>query len=383
MPHEPRFRPGEPRPPRPPSAGRDLLLETTDDGLYCAAGDFFIDPWEPVERAVITHAHGDHARWGSKSYLASREGARVLQTRLGPDARIDAVEFGETRSINGVAVSLHPAGHILGSAQVRVEHRGEVWVVSGDYKTEPDPTCTPFEPIRCHTFVTESTFGLPIYRWPPQHEVFGDIRAWWLTNRDGGRASVLFAYALGKAQRVLAGIADDPVGPVFGHGAVERLNHDYRASGVRLVPTSHASAEPRGRDWSDALIVAPPSAAGSVWLRRFTPISTGFASGWMRIRGARRRRSLDRGFVLSDHVDWPSLLGAIAATGAARVFVTHGYREPVVRWLLEKGLEAHALASRWEGEPDGEPAGEDEAHEGTSTVSDAAAIEPAGEEADA
>ena len=326
------------------------MLRITDRGLYCEAGDFHVDPWGPVRRAVITHAHGDHARWGSDSYLGSRAGEDVLRTRLGPDARIQTVEYGEKVVINGVRLSLHPAGHILGSAQIRIEHRGEVWVVSGDYKTEPDPTCTPFEPVRCHTFITESTFGLPIYRWAPQAEVFAEMAEWWRSNAEAGRACVLFGYALGKAQRLLAGLADAGVGPIYTHGAVERLNGDYRRAGIALPPTTYAAAAPRGTDWSGALIVAPPSAAGSLWLRRFGAASTAFASGWMRIRGARRRRSLDRGFVLSDHVDWPALLEAIAATGAQRVWVTHGYREPVVRWLGERGIEAEAVASRWEGD---------------------------------
>jgi putative mRNA 3-end processing factor len=334
-----------------------MLLSETERGLYCEAGDFYIDPWGPVERAVITHAHGDHARWGSGAYLGSREGERVLRTRLGADARIRSVDFGEVREIGGVRVSLHPAGHILGSAQVRVEHRGEVWVVSGDYKTEPDPTCTPFEPVRCHTFITESTFGLPIYRWAPQAEVFEEIATWWRSNRDAGRASVIFGYSLGKAQRLLAGLLGAEVGPIFTHGAVERLNRDYRESGVLLPPTTYAAEAGRGREWGGALIVAPPSAAGSPWLRRFGAASTAFASGWMRIRGARRRRSLDRGFTLSDHVDWPALLDAISATGAERVWVTHGYREPVVRWLEERGIEARAVASRWEGETEIEATG--------------------------
>ena len=337
-----------------------MLLETTESGLYCAAGDFFIDPWLPVDRAVVTHAHSDHARWGCRSYIAAREGERVFRTRLGPDAPITPVAFGEPVLLNGVRVSLHPAGHILGSAQVRVEHRGEVWVVSGDYKTEPDPTCTPFEPVRCHTFVTESTFGLPIYRWEPQAGTFDEIRSWWRRNADAGRASVLFAYALGKAQRLLAGLIDSPPGPIHTHGAVERLNRDYREAGIALPPTTYAREMPRGHDWSGSLIVAPPSARGSTWIRRFGAVSTAFASGWMRIRGARRRRSVDRGFVLSDHVDWPSLLGAIGETGAERVLVTHGYRETVVRWLTEHGVHAEALASRWEGEPEDDPLADEE-----------------------
>ncbi|HET7460967.1 MAG TPA: ligase-associated DNA damage response exonuclease [Longimicrobium sp.] len=328
-----------------------MLLRITERGLYCEAGDFYVDPWLPVPRAVITHAHGDHARWGSERYLGSRQGERVMRTRLGSDASIRSVEWGEPVDVNGVRISLHPAGHILGSAQVRVEHRGEVWVVSGDYKTEPDPTCEPFEPVRCHTFITESTFGLPIYRWAPQTEVFAQIDAWWRANQAAGKASILYAYALGKAQRLLAGV-DPSIGPIYEHGAVARLTDDYRATGVPLPPTRYAGAQPRGFDWSPALIVAPPSAHGTPWMRKFGSVSTAFASGWMRVRGQRRRRSVDRGFVLSDHVDWPALLQAIEATGAERVWVTHGYREPVVRWLRARGLEALAVASRWEGEED-------------------------------
>ena len=330
----------------------NLLLRLAERGLYCAAGDFYIDPWQPVERAVITHAHGDHARWGSERYLCSREGEGVLRTRLGAGAPIQPLEWGEAVTINGVRVSLHPAGHILGSAQVRVEHRGEVWVASGDYKTDPDPTCTPFELQRCHTFITESTFGLPIYRWCDDAEVFAEIIAWWRANRDAGRASVLFGYALGKAQRLLAGLAGNDVGPVYTHGAVERLNRDYRAAGIRIVDTTYASELPRGHDFAGSLIVAPPSAAGSTWMRRFGSISTGFASGWMRVRGARRRRALDRGFVLSDHVDWPSLTETVLATGAERVWVTHGTREPLVRWLTERGIESKAISAHWKGEED-------------------------------
>jgi putative mRNA 3-end processing factor len=326
-----------------------MLLRTTEAGLYCEAGDFHVDPWMPVDAAVITHAHGDHARWGCRRYLGAREGERVLRTRLGQDAGIRTVEYGEAVEVRGVRVSLHPAGHILGSAQVRVEHRGEVWVVSGDYKTEPDPTCTPFEPVRCHTFVTESTFGLPIYRWEPQERVFAAVNAWWRANQEAGKASVLYGYALGKAQRLLAGL-DPSIGPIYEHGAVARLTRDYRDTGVALPPAEYALAQPRGFDWSRAIVLAPPSAHGTPWMRRFGAVSTAFASGWMRVRGQRRRRSVDRGFVLSDHVDWPSLLAAIDATGAECVWVTHGYREPVVRWLREQGLRAEPIASRWEGE---------------------------------
>jgi putative mRNA 3-end processing factor len=331
------------------------LLRLTERGLYCAAGDFYIDPWQPVERAVITHAHADHARPGSGRYLTTTDGVNVLRVRLGPEAEIGAVAYGEQVVHNGVRVSLHPAGHILGSAQVRVEHRGEVWAVSGDYKVEPDPTCAPFEPVRCHTFITESTFGLPIYRWPAQAEVFADVNAWWRANAAAGKASILFGYALGKAQRLLAGL-DEGIGPIFTHGAVEKLNEAYRATGVRLPATKGAGALPRGTRWEGAMIVAPPSALGTPWQRKFGAASTGFLSGWMQIRGTRRRRAVDRGFVLSDHADWPGLLGAVTATGAERVWVTHGYSAVLARRLQEQGMDAQAVQTRFEGE---EPATEE------------------------
>jgi putative mRNA 3-end processing factor len=333
------------------------LLRRTDRGLYCEAGDFYVDPWAAVDRAVVTHAHGDHVAWGCSAYLTSAAGAAILRQRLDPDARIRPAAYHEPVDVNGVQVSLHPAGHILGSAQVRVEHRGEVWVVSGDYKTEPDPTCDPWEPVACHTFVTECTFGLPVYRWPSAAAVFDEIHAWWRTNQDAGRATILFAYALGKAQRLVAGL-DPSVGPILTHGAVERLNALYRAGGVALPPTTHAAVSDRA-SWKRAIVIAPPSADGSPWARRFGTQSTAFASGWMAIRGMRRRRAVDRGFTVSDHVDWPSLLAAIDATGAERIWATHGYTGVLVRWLREHGRDAEAIETRFEGEADdeNEPAG--------------------------
>ncbi|MEX2260339.1 MAG: ligase-associated DNA damage response exonuclease [Bryobacteraceae bacterium] len=334
-----------------------LILRQSDNGLFCEAGNFHVDPWEPVDRAVITHAHSDHARWGSKRYLVARDGERVLRQRLSadPDARfapkIESVEYGQPVFLNGVRVSLHPAGHILGSAQVRIEHRGEVWVVSGDYKLQSDPTCAPFEPLRCHTFVTESTFGLPIYRWPSSENVLASVADWWRANREAGKASLLLTYSLGKAQRLLAGLANRMEGAaIYTHGAVEAPTEIYRQQGVPLANTVHVAAAPPDTVWSTALILAPPSCRGTPWTRRFEPFSSGFASGWMRIRGTRRRLSLDRGFVFSDHADWSGLNEAIEATGAESVWVTHGYRTPLVRWLREKGRDARAVETRFEGE---------------------------------
>jgi putative mRNA 3-end processing factor len=251
---------------------------------------------------------------------------------------------------------------VLGSAQVRIEHGGEVWVVSGDYRIEADSTCAAFEPVRCDVFITESTFGLPVYRWRPQAELFAEIDDWWRANQEVGRTSILFAYAFGKAQRVLAGI-DASIGPIVCHGAVEALNDAYRESSVPLPRTLRVVEVEKGFDWSRALIIAPPSAQSTPWLRRFGDYSDGFASGWMLIRGARRRRAVDRGFALSDHADWPGLLSAIEATGAQRIFVTHGQVPVMVRWLTEQGYEARAMETRFEGELDGSASAGESAEE--------------------
>src|SRR3954464_2946176 len=349
------------------------LLTLTDRGFYCEPGDFYIDPWEPVDRAVITHAHGDQATSGSRSYLTAEPGVSVLRAPMGPTASIRGAEYGEAISVNGVTVSLHPAGHILGSAQVRLVHRGEICVVSGDYKTDPAPPCPPLEPVRCHTFVTESTFGLPIYRWPPQSEVFADINNWWKTNAAAGKASMLYGYTLGKAQRLIAGL-DPAIGPILTHGAVERMADAYRTAGVALPPSRYAGTMERRVDAAGAMVIAPPHASGSPWARRFGLESTAFASGWMLVRGARRRRALDRGFPLSDHVDWPSLLASIDASGAAEIWVTHGFTTPVVRWLNERGLDAKAVQTRFEGERDDEVSEETGTMEAGETVTDEAAL---------
>ncbi len=327
------------------------MLVPTPSGLFCPEGDFYVDPWKPVDRAVITHAHGDHVAWGSASYLTASPGAPLLAARLPPGSPVTPLPYGESRTINGVRVSLHPAGHILGSAQVRLEREGEVWVVSGDYKTAPDRTCAAFEPVRCHTFITESTFGLPIYRWSPDPEIFAAINAWWRYNQAQGKTSVIFGYALGKAQRILSGL-DPDLGPIFTHGAVERMTGFYRQAGVALPPAVPVGEAPAGTEWSRALVVAPPAAGGTGWMRRFAPYSTAFASGWMRVRGARRRRAVDRGFALSDHADWPGLLATIRASAAQTVWVTHGHTAIMTRWLAAQGLDARAVATHWEGEQD-------------------------------
>jgi putative mRNA 3-end processing factor len=321
------------------------LIVVRKEGLYCVPGQFYIDPWRPVDHAVITHAHADHARAGHGHYLSAKAGVSVLRSRLG-EINIDGLEYGETISRNATKISLHPAGHVLGSAQVRIEYRGQVWVASGDYKIEPDRTCAAFEPVRCDTFITESTFGLPIYRWSPQQEIFDEINAWWRKNAAEGRSSVLFCYAFGKAQRILSGL-DASIGPIICHGAAQALTEVYRASGVVLPATMMVSDISDRSDLKKAIVIAPPSAAGTPWIKRFGDYSDAFASGWMQLRGARRRRGVDRGFVLSDHADWPGLMSAISATGAQRVIVTHGSVATIVRGLQQTGLDAGAFDTEY------------------------------------
>ena len=263
--------------------------------------------------------------------------------RLGPGAIVESIEFGQQLKLGKALVSFHPSGHILGAAQIRVELEGKVVVVSGDYKLDPDPTCLPFEPVICDAFVTESTFGLPLYKWPTGTEVFDNLNRWWNANRELGRASLVSAYALGKAQRVLAGV-DPEIGPIVVHGAVARFLDIYKESGVALPSTFHADDLPKQS--GPPLVVLPPSALNSSWIKRFgKDPATSFASGWMVVRGARRRRNVERGFVLSDHADWPGLLQAIKASEAREVWVTHGFTNALSRYLRELGYEAHELAS--------------------------------------
>ena len=321
----------------------DPLLQPRPEGLYCPAGDFFIDPVLPVAQAVVTHAHGDHARSGSGHYQVAAAGLGLMRERLGVEATIDAHAYGKRFAMGTVTVSLHPAGHVLGSAQVRMEHAGRVVVVSGDYKREADPTCDPFEPVPCDVFVTESTFGLPVYRWPPMDQVIEELLAWWDDCARRKVPAVLFCYALGKTQRILAELARRTERTVHLHGAMLRLVECYREAGVAMVPTEPVGESANGRDFAGELIMAPPSAAGSPWMKRFAKASTGFASGWMRIRGNRRRRGYDRGFVVSDHADWPGLLRSVEDSRASRIYVTHGDGDTLIRHLRELGHDARPL----------------------------------------
>ena len=324
------------------------VLTFTDRGIYCPAGDFYIDPWRPVDRALITHGHSDHARWGMNRYLATSGTAPIMRHRLG-EITLDTVGYGEVRRIGDAAVSFHPAGHVPGSAQIRVEVGGEVWVVSGDYKTVADGLSEPFEPVPCHAFITECTFGLPLFRWTPQDMLASQINNWWAANKAAGRFSLLGAYALGKAQRVMAAV-DTAIGPILTHGAVENSNAVLRAQGLALPATIRVTPELDLKAHAGALVIATPGALAQPWARQFGAASTAFASGWMALRGVRRRRAMDRGFVMSDHADWAGLNAAIAATGATRIFTTHGYTAPFQRWLTEQGYDAHVVSTDYHGE---------------------------------
>lgn len=331
------------------------LLVPSDVGLACPSGGFHVDPWGDASRAVITHVHGDHARFGSAEYFCAAPTVPLLTRRLHRDeaaARVPVhgVPYGERFRLGAATVSFHPAGHILGSAQVRIETGGEVWVVSGDYKRDPDPTCAPFEVAPCDTFVTEATFGLPLYRWDDPRAVAAEILAWWDGNRKAGLASILFAYPLGKAQRILAELARLTDRAVLVHGAVQGPTEIYREAGVALLPTAPVGEKTRGRPFAGELVLAPPSARGTTWMRRFGDRETAFASGWMRLRGTRRRRGFDRGFALSDHADWPALLRTVEETGARRVLVTHGYAEELARYLRERGLETGVVPTPYDPE---------------------------------
>ncbi|MDA1246934.1 MAG: ligase-associated DNA damage response exonuclease [Cyanobacteria bacterium] len=319
------------------------LLERTPQGLYCRAAAAWIDPVVPVPRALITHAHADHARPGCGEYWAVGASEAILRQRLGATINLIPVDYGALHRIGQARVSFHSAGHVLGSAQIRLEAGGESWLVSGDYKRCADPSCAPFESVQADVFITEATFGLPIYRWQSGSKVAGEILSWWQAAPE--RPSMLFAYAFGKAQRLLAELAAIGVEEeILLHGAVEALMPAYREAGVRLPPTLPMSALGKGESLAGRLVIAPPSAHRSMWMKRFKLPQTAFVSGWMAVRGARRRRGYERGFVMSDHADWPGLIHSVQQSGARQVYVTHGNSDGLARYLREvEGISAEPL----------------------------------------
>ena len=325
------------------------LFEMTDNGIYIPEAKVYIDPWKPVKHCIITHGHSDHARFGSENYLCHHLTKPILKYRLASNINCESVEYGEKVMINGVQFSLHPAAHIPGSAQIRIEKNGQVLVVSGDYKTENDGLSGEFELVKCHTFISESTFGLPIFKWKPQTEIFDEINSWWKNNISQNKASVVLGYALGKAQRILKNV-DKNIGRIFLHGAVYNINEALRAAGLPLDHFDLVTPEIPNSAYKNALIVAPSSALGTPWMNKFSPYSVGYCSGWMQVRGNKRREAIDRGFVMSDHADWEQLNEVISGTGAESVFITHGYTATFVKWLREKGIDAHELETYFTGE---------------------------------
>lgn len=326
------------------------LIRFTSKGIYCEQGNFYIDPWQPVNLAVTTHGHADHVKWGNKAYLCHDLTKPILNQRLGTDLNIQTLPYNKEIDINGVKLSLFPAGHVIGSAQIRLEYKGEICVVSGDYKIEYDGISTQFEPVKCHTFVSESTFGLPIYKWQPQELIFGQIKDWVSDNHDKHKTSVLIAYSLGKAQRLINGLAG--YGDIFVHNSIANLNEGFVKAGVTLPETIRINSDTRKEDMQKGIVIVPPALAEGRWIKNLTNPATGICSGWMQVRAGRRWRSADAGFSLSDHADWPGLLWAIKATEAEKVFVTHGYTATFSKYLNEIGIEAEEVKTQYGNEDD-------------------------------
>ena len=321
------------------------VLEFRPEGIYCSQGDFYIDPWRPVDKALITHGHADHARFGSKKYLCTDIAAPVIRHRLG-NVAIETIPYEKELSLNGVNVSFYPAGHVPGSAQILIEIKGERWVVSGDYKVVDDGLSTPFKPIKCHSFISECTFGLPAFNWSPQEQVFKEINSWWRQCTSDGLTPILAAYGLGKAQRLIAGL-DTNIGPILTHGAIEKTNQIMRDQKIAIPETFLVTSKLDLANFKNAIVIAPPSALSTSWVKKFGKISTGYASGWMAIRGIKRRRAADKGFVISDHADWNGLNLAIKETEAEKIFVTHGYTDSFSKWLQFKGLNASVVKTEF------------------------------------
>ena len=328
------------------------LISFTDKGLYCEKGNFFIDPWKPVDKAIITHGHSDHAYSGNKYYLCHTDTKPILQLRLGEN-NYQTLNWNEPIYLNAVKVSLHPAGHIIGSSQIRVECNGEVWVVSGDYKIEDDGISGKFAPVKCNTFITESTFGLPIYKWKPQQEIYDNIINWINKNKENGKASIILAYSLGKAQRVLQAIKETTQ-TIYAHGAIFNMQQMLIDAGWNLAKIVRVTPETPKELLKGAVVVAPTSADGTSWMKKFMPYSVGLCSGWMQVRGNARRRNVDEGFALSDHADWDGLLQTVKATGAERIFVTHGFQSAFTRYCNEEQIAVAAEVKTKYGDEDEE-----------------------------
>jgi len=317
------------------------ILTLTKKGLYCELGDFYIDPWAAVDLAIITHAHADHARRGMGNYISTISSIPILKKRLGSEIKLVSYDYGEVFQLGEVEVSLHPAGHILGSAQVRIQHKEEVWVFTGDFKRNEDSTCEPFEVVPCDVFISEATFSLPVYKWPSFESEVEQIYEWWMKNKSEGVNSVLCCYALGKAQRLIAGLRKFTDEAIWVHGTIDEINNCYTEAGYSWP---NVEKIPLGKEKiSSSMILCPPSALGTPWIKRLSTKKVAFASGWMRLRGNRRRKGYERGFVVSDHADWPSLIQTVRETGCKKVYFTHGHTDAIVKYLKETGTRAYDL----------------------------------------
>lgn len=321
------------------------LVKFTKKGIYCIPGKFYLDPWYPVKYAVISHGHADHARWGNQHYLCQNDSKAILKHRLGKDISIESLGYNEPKNINGVQVSFFPAGHVIGSAQIKLEYKGFVVVFSGDYKTQPDFISTPFEPVKCHEFITESTFGLPIYKWKTEQELQQELQNWVLQNQQNNRTSVFLGYSLGKAQRILKLI--EHVDDVFVHSAIHNLNTAISNSGIDIPKSIVITSDFKKENVQRKIVILPPALLGSKLIKKIPNAATAICSGWMHIRGNRRWKGVDAGFAVSDHADWEGLLQAVKATEAEKVYVTHGSQAVFSKYLNEIGIEAHELKTEF------------------------------------
>lgn len=321
------------------------LVKFTKKGIYCIPGKFYLDPWLPVEYAVISHGHADHARWGMKHYLCQHDSKAILKHRIGADISIESLAYNDPKTINGVTVSFHPAGHVIGSAQIRLEYKGFVVVFTGDYKVTDDHLTIPFESVKCHEFITESTFGLPIYNWLPEAELQTQMHDWVRRNQEHNRTSVFLGYSLGKAQRIMKLM--DGVDQIFVHSAIHNLNNAIEGSGIPLPDTTLLTYDFRKEDLQNKIVIMPPGLLGSRLLKKIPNAATAICSGWMQVRGNRRWKGVDAGFPVSDHADWNGLLVAVKASEAEKVYVTHGSQATFSKYLNEIGIPSSEVKTEY------------------------------------
>ncbi|UAB75069.1 ligase-associated DNA damage response exonuclease [Mesoflavibacter sp. SCSIO 43206] len=321
------------------------FIKFTKKGIYCIPGKFYLDPWYPVDYAIISHGHADHSRWGNKHYLCHQDSKNILLHRLGKDISIETLNYNQIKTINGVKVSFYPAGHIIGSVQIKLEYKGKVVVFSGDYKTNTDFITTPFEPVKCHEFITESTFGLPIYSWKTEVDLQSQLQQWIVNNQRQNKTSVFFGYSLGKAQRIMSLV--DGVDEVYVHSAINNLNQAISKSGIVLPKSKLITSDFNKKDIQNKIVILPPALLGSKLLKKIPNAATAICSGWMQIRGNRRWKGVDAGFAVSDHADWNGLLSAVKATEAEKVYVTHGSQAVFSKYLNEIGIESQEVVTEY------------------------------------